>query len=417
MIDRYGRLFFRFLRMEREQWIPREELERRQWLRFRRMLRHAYDRSPYYRTKLDEAGVSPEEIRDRSDLSRIPVTKRADLLEPDRLLAADQNLRTMRTSFSSGATGESARTYFDVEAWIHGKFLLKLRARLACGVRPSDRIAVFQADPSPNSTLRRALLRLVSFPIGDPVAGTLRELRRYRPTVLYGPPSYLRRLADVGGGDLRPRLIFTSGETLEGSRESIEVSFGAVVLDTYGSTELKEIAWECPERAGHHVNADWLLVETIEGDPATGRDGDVVVTSLYNFGMPLIRYKLGDTGRLLETSCPCGRTLPLMAPRFGRIVDYFLLEDETLVSPYSLINPVEVVPGVKQFQIVQETTRRALVRVVPGAGFGDQSRDRIRSALAPILRGMEVGVDSVETIEPGPGGKHRIVTSRVRGRS
>jgi phenylacetate-CoA ligase len=414
MIEAYGRLALRFLQMQREQWLPAEELERRQWRRFRKILLHAYAHSPYYRKKLDEAGISPDSIRDRSDLARIPITPRADLLDADRFLVPRQRPERMKTSFSSGSTGESARTYFDKEAWIQGRFLMKIRARLACGLGPWDRIAAFQADPVRNGILRCSLLRMVAFPIGDPLEETIRELRRYRPTVLYGPPSYLRRLGEKAEGDLKARLVFTSGETLEGSRESIERSFRAVVLDTYGCTEVKEIAWECPERSGHHVNADWLLVETVETERVRGTpDGEILITSLYNFGMPLIRYRLGDTGRLLAARCPCGRSLPLMAPRFGRVVDWFTTPDGKQVSPYSMINPVEVVPGVAQFQIVQESVSRVVVRVVPGHGFSDGSRDRIRAELAPLLPGVAIEIEAVAAIGPGPGGKFRIVSSKV----
>ncbi len=413
MVEAYGRLALRFLQMQREQWLPAEELERRQWRRFRRILRHAYARSPYYRKKLDEAGISPDSIRDPGDLPRIPVTPRADLLDADRFVVSGLSPGRMKTSFSSGSTGESARSYFDREAWIQGRFLLKIRARLACGVRPWDRIAAFQADPVRNGFLRSSLLRMVAFPIGEPVEETIRELRRYRPTVLYGPPSYLRLLGERASG-LDARLVFTSGETLEGSREPIERSFGAVVLDTYGCTEMKEIAWECPERAGHHVNADWLLVETVEGGRAGGGpEGEVLITSLYNFGMPLIRYRLGDTGRLLAARCPCGRSLPLMAPTFGRVVDWFTTPGGKLVSPYAMINPVEVVPGVAQFQIVQESRSRVVVRVVPGRGFSEETRARIREALAPVLPGIGIDVEPVQAIEPGPGGKFRKVCSKA----
>ena len=126
---------------------------------------------------------------------------------------------------------------------------------------------------------------------------------------MYGFPSYLTRLGEVAEGTIKPNFVFTSGEMLDGeTRRAIERGFGAPVFDIYGCTELKEIAWECPAHEGYHINSDRVVVETLHADHSTGRqDGALLVTSLYNFGMPLIRYQLGDTGRLIAASCSCGR--------------------------------------------------------------------------------------------------------------
>ena len=97
-------------------------------------------------------------------------------------------------------------------------------------------------------------------------------MAEFAPEILYGFPGHLLLLGHRRQRQVRPRLVFTSGELLaEATRRQIEALFGGQVYDVYGSTEAKEIAWECPERAGYHVNADWLLVETVPATDELGR--------------------------------------------------------------------------------------------------------------------------------------------------
>lgn len=401
----------RAFRVQREQWLDRRALERRQWSRFKKLLDHAFAHSPFYARKFREAAVTPADIRERSDLGRLPVVTREELRHPEALVAEGFRPETMRHSFSSGSTGESVKTYFDPAGWFLGKHLLKLRARWACGVRPRDRVALFTAGTFSNTALRRRLLRQRSFSVHRPAEEILPELRRFDPTALYGFPSHFKELAEVWPSELRPKAIFTSGEMLEDeTRKRIETGIGAPVYDVYGSTELKEIAWECPARDGYHVNSDWLLVETEE--PA----GTILATSLYNYGMPLIRYRLGDTGSFVDHPCRCGRSLPLMALGFCRSVDTFVLPRGARISPYTLINAVEVLEEIRQFQIVQEAAGRVAVVIVPRAEFGEGSAERVRNALDPHLPGVTIEIRIVESIPREAGGKYRMAFSRVNAR-
>jgi phenylacetate-CoA ligase len=290
------------------------------------------------------------------------------------------------------------------------KHLLKLRARRACGLQPWDRVALFQED-APETADLKPWTRAQAFTIHRPIAEILPDVRRFAPTVFYGFPGYFARLAEAARGTLEPRLIFTSGELLDPvTRRTIEAGFGAPVLDVYGCTEVKEVAWECPAQAGHHLNADWVVVET---DPP-GAPGKLLVTPLHNRAMPLLRYEVGDTGEILEgRRCACGRGLPLIRPTLGRSVDYLALPDGTTLAPYSLTCAVEAIEGMRQYQFVQTRPDRLELRVVPTAAFGADSDAALRAALAPVVPGVEIQVDLVPAIPPEPSGKYRIVQSRI----
>ena len=306
--------------MEREQWLSTETILERQWRRLERLLKHAYDRSPFYRARFDAAGLTPRDIRGTKDLTLLPVTTREDLAD-ESMLAEGYPRERLRHSRTSGSTGRVTTTHFDETGWITAKILLKARARLACGVRPWHRIALFQEASVGGSPLKEFFGRRRSFSILEPFSSLVASAERYRASAFYGFPSFFLRFGATAGGRLAPLRVFTSGEMLDTqTRRAIECDFRTTVLDVYGCTEVKEIAWECPERDGYHINSDWVLVEQCA-------DNRLLITPLYNYGMPLLRYEIGDTGSLLPTSCRCGRGLPLMTPNLGRSVDYFLLEN------------------------------------------------------------------------------------------
>lgn len=404
----------KYVQLRREQWLSITELRSRQWKRLQKILRHAYANTTHYKRAFDAAEVSPDDIRTAKDLERLPILRKDDLRRPQEIVVRGSDLDAMRSSFTSGSTGEGLRTYFDPGAWMLGRHLLKLRARLACGVRPWDRIAQFQWIPNKDTFIRRRLLRQKSFGIDLDFESVIPSVRRYAPTVLYGFPGYLNRLGKVAAGRITARIVFTSGEMLDDeTRRSIEESFGATVLDIYGCTEMKEVAWECPERQGYHINADWFYVEVLRKAEADAPKGSLVITSLYNYGMPLIRYLVGDIGHLLDQPCRCGRGLPLMAPATGRAVDYVRLPGGGEVSPYTVMTPVEAHPGVEQFEVIQEEIDHAVVRVLPSARYNERTMNELKELLEPILPGIKIETKKVERIEPQAGGKYRIVQSKV----
>jgi phenylacetate-CoA ligase len=398
----------------RAPWLAPEQLARLQMRRLGRLLVHAYDRSPLWRERFETVGAEPKDIRSIADLRHLPVTTREDLRSPEALLARGFRRDRLKKAMTSGSTGRRTTSYFDRNAWFIGKHLLKLRARLACGMHPTDRVALFQ-EADPERKAARLGGRARTFSIHVPPETVLEDVATFRPDVLYGFPGHLLLLGLAARGRLRPRLIFTSGELLaEATRRQIEALFGGRVYDIYGSTEAKEIAWECSERLAYHVNADWVLVETIPGTGPLGLTTNrILVTSLYNYAMPLIRYEIGDTGEILAERCPCGRGLPLMRPTWGRSADYLALVDGTVITPYDMTCAIEHLPGLLRYQIIQWAIDRVEVRVLPGDGFTATVADQIRAALRPVLHGLEAEVRIVDEMTHEPSGKFRIVRSEL----
>lgn len=202
-------------------------------------------------------------------------------------------------------------------------------------------------------------------------AALVHRIAAARPVVLTGKPSSLEVLADHQGRHptpaIRPALIVTGAEKLSDDlRHRLATLFHAPVRETYGLTETGPLAVECPQRQGLHLSEDRHIVEVLDddGDPVPdGEPGELVVTDLGNFAMPLLRYRTGDVGRLLPGACPCGvahRRLELLE---GRLVDHFRDARGGRISPLRLTAGLRTLP-LRQFQIVQRSLGEVLVRYV-----------------------------------------------------
>jgi len=214
----------------------------------------------------------------------------------------------------------------------------------------------------------------------------------------------------------------TAGEQLfDWQRVMIRDVFGSEPFSKYSSFENYEIAMECDAHAGLHVAAEDLIVEVVddEGRPLEpGHLGRVLVTNLHEHGMPLIRYDTADESSVVDSACPCGRTLPRLSAVIGRACDVVYTPSGKRLSANSLDSSGLVPLGVRQFQMVQERIDHVVVRVVPGASpaVGDTGAvvAEVKAQFSTWLGGdVEVDVAIVDHIEPTAAGKHLYLISNV----
>jgi phenylacetate-CoA ligase len=323
------------------------------------------------------------------------------------------------SSLSSGSTGEPLRVYYDARAWMVLKYLVKYRARRACGLRPHHKVALLDAiapDREGLTLLERAgrVRRISVFRPHEEIA---ENLTSYSPHVVYGLPSALHEVA-LALRSMAPSLhlqaVFTSGEfLLESVKNHLREAYACPVYDVYGCSETKEIAWECREGA-LHINVDVVLVEVLQenGEPAPpGKEGEIVATLLVNEAMPLIRYRTGDRGSLLTGLCRCGVSFPKLGVLTGREADALRLGEDRRISPYLLTCALERIVGLRRYQVTQVQRTGLRVRAVGETGVNQDAIARtIDSVLKQAIPGsLTVTVDFVEQLPRGPGVKFRVV--------
>jgi phenylacetate-CoA ligase len=250
----------------------------------------------------------------------------------------------------------------------------------------------------------------------QPASAIADALVAFAPDVIYGLPSALLevgRTLQSRGSKLDLRMLFTSGELLNGSRAALKSLYDAPVYDIYGTSETKEIAWQCPE-GGMHLNSDVVRLEVLDDAGRSlgpGEEGNLVATLLVSHAMPLLRYLTGDRGALLSGRCSCGRSSPLLGVVSGRLADMLVLRGGRRISPYALTSSLERVRGVLRYQVSQLDAARVRVRAIAEGAANRQAiahemRTALRYDVAPFL---DAEVEFVDRLPTGPAAKFRVV--------
>ena len=310
-----------------------------------------------------------------------------------------------------------------------GRYAARLRYLRANGWSPMRRnawIVAFtsRAADNPDSRLVRSRLRLRStfLRIFQPFEVQVDALVVAKPEFLYTMPSNLDGLLQVferrGVRLSSLRRIFTGGEVLEDSlRERARDILGVEIRDNYGSTE-GFIAWQCPA-GSYHINAEHVAVEIVDESGrqvAPGQMGKVLITTLENRLMPLIRYEIGDYAIASNDACGCGRSLPVMGRVMGRGINLFRLPGGRLISPWPLVGPLKARSEIRQFQIVQETHDHYLVRYVSDRELDREAQHEIRAGFGKILEiEVTVSFERMDSIPRTAGGKFMTALSLLSG--
>jgi len=394
------------------------------------IVRQAFEQVPYYRRLFALSGISPEDIRCRDDLKKIPPTTPEDLRRGGRdFLAANAAKYAPVAYATSGTTGAPATLWLDRNARVL-EFVYYWRHWSWAGYRLGDRFAELgtffflrknlgERLVVPQPLLGRLMIN--SARIGPGTAGKIAAaMKSWRAGYLKGTASALYFLAgsfaEAGIDDVSFRAAFSTGELLTPLfRRRIESVFHCRVLDSYGHMEGAVAVSECPA-GGYHVNEDYGLLDLSEAQAAAGSlTAKVVGTSLYNMAMPLLRYEVGDQIEVFgtEKTCPCGRKFPLVKAVSGRSEDVVRTPAGCYATSLAVLP--ETAAGARCVQFIQERTDRLRVLVVPGPGWGDEQRDRLRRNVRAVVGGeMKIFMNDVrrEDLEVGPAGKFRVVVSR-----
>ncbi|MFZ1945921.1 MAG: hypothetical protein WAW06_00040 [bacterium] len=394
------------------------------------LLRHAASHVPYYRRVFQDLGLRPEDFNSPADLAKLPIIRKRDILANLEAMVSETSPRgSLAADSTSGSTGVNLKFYVDARA-TQARSANNVRMNQWVGIEVGDKAAFLWGTPfdvARAKRLRGAIRGWLSNTMilshytmaAKDLEGYTKRLARFRPDLLVGYPSglthYAAYLAGRGGHGVRPRAIVVSGETMfEWQRESIEEAFGAPVYNHYGCREFGAIARECRLRKGLHVAASRVILEivpTAEAPPGSGV-GEIVITDLDNFGMPLVRYAIEDLGSVTWERCECGLGLPRLEAALGRVLDVVRAPNGNFLGGSFWTLLMRKVEGVASFQVVQQTTDRLEIAIVPAAGFSEESKryllEKIGEACGPE---MKVRFEIRQAIEPTPGGKHRFVVS------
>lgn len=386
----------------------------------RELLQHCRDAVPYYAERLKDL-----------DLKSLPVlTKEKIRAHFNQLQSKDLPRRKWHTNTSGGSTGEVVRLVQDDEYDDRSAALgLFFNCLLGCEVgEPIVRLWGSERDVESGTKSRKARFFnwltnttwLNAFHMSpERMLEFVRTLNQVRPRLIvaYAQAAYeLARFAERERLSVAPqRAVLTSAGTLYPfMREQISRVFGCKVYNLYGSREVSDIACELPGRKGLWV-APWAnFVEILDdaGEPVpAGREGNIVVTCLTNYAMPLLRYWIGDRGALL----PDTKSAQVLKHVSGRNVDVFRTRDQTLIDGEYFTHLLYFRPWVGKFQVVQKAHEHIQFKVVRINGEPARSELDEIATKARLVMGNDcrIDFDFVAELPPHPSGKYRYTISEV----
>ena len=402
----------------------------------------SYERVPFYRRTWDGAGVSASRLRGREDLPMLPVVTKDALLSrglSDRLSKSVDPRKTVRRG-TSGTSGSPIETHMTHPEFRFRQMILLLSLYSDAGWAFPLHIVEAGAwiPPTVSGSVihhRRALATITHISRKASLEEQAHLLARTTPTVLTGSPSSLHIIAlellRSGIAAPRPRIVVVRGEVLRPDvRALLRAVFGARVVDYYNSQEIGSMAQQCPYNpAVMHINHDACVIQVVDdkGCPvSSGREGDVVVTSLYSTSMPLVRYKLGDRAVSLQnerTPCRCGRRTETISPPRGRDDDLIVLPDRQQVAAEVLTDLVMVASrgvGIEssftrsmRFQIIQDSLTHITVRIASLEPCSEAFRAHVEQGIAALHHELECDLEEVPEIHLGESGKLKRVLSRL----
>lgn len=407
--------------------VPSVELERRIAGRLVRLMTHAAGIQFYRETWNRRQSITVNNAFEL--LGALPFVSKRDLQERATTMRAAGIAEQVVSKSTGGSTAEP------VTVWKNAAGMAEERAATWAalswtGIEPSDRVARFWSTPMNAAGHRRFRIadlvvnriRLSAFEMDDQALRHHWErCLRFRPAWLYGYTSMIDLFAawiEERGEDGRAlplRAVVPTSEPLyQAQRERIARVFGCPVQNEYGCGEVGAIAYEC-ERGQLHVMADNVVCEVLGSDGTAARQGevgDIVITDLTNFAMPLIRYRLGDRAEVGE-SCECGRTFPTLRRIIGRTYDEVFTPSGRRWNGwqmhYFLSTLMGEMGGFRQYQVVQDGPDTLDVRIVSDTEIPAAVIGAIQSFVLDQLDGMHARVRRVDSVERSASGKLRVV--------
>lgn len=359
MIDRRHGFFDRD-----KETMSKEKRETYQRKKLSEILSHGYLHSKTIRSGFEKAGLKPEGIRDLKDLEKLPITKKADLVNAQKEalpfggfeVISGAGLR--RIYVSPGPVYEPGEWDYDDIRWA--------QALYACGIREGDIVLnTFNYHLTPLALMldeSLGMFKATVVPVGPGnISMQINLMRQLRVTGYVGTPSFLMAIIEAAEGmhldlkrDLHLKATFVGAEMFpESLRQKLESKLDLMVRQGYGTVDVGCLGYECPEKRGMHIPED-VIVEIVDTETGkqmeTGATGEIVVTN-FSKVFPMLRFATGDLSYLIDAPCPCERT----SMRLGRIMgrtDQVTKVWGIFIHPWQVDEMMAKFPAIANYQVV-----------------------------------------------------------------
>ncbi len=398
--------------------MPRADLKRFQLSGLQHLLQYIYKKVPFYKKLMSRNGSKPEAVEKLADLQHLPFTRKDDLRQnyPFNMLAVPAD-KLNRIHASSGTTGKPTivgYTATDLNNWRE----LTARIAAAAGVTGSDTAQVafgyglFTGGLGMHAGLEALGAAVIPASGGNSVR-QLTLMQDLQTTALVCTPSYALHLIDLikennldPAADLKLKYgLFGAEPWTDQMRRYIETELNISATDNYGLSEVigPGVCGECYVKKGMHINEDNFIVEII--DPATGkplpsgRQGEVVITTLAKQALPLLRYRTGDISALDETTCSCGRTTARLQKILYRCDDMLIIKGVN-IYPSQIEEILLSMPGLLPHYLIEASRREHTDRLTITVELKPKKSSALNnSSLAALKKQLSAQILSITGIK------------------
>lgn len=415
--------------LERNQWLSPEELKALNAKMLKKLLISAYKNNQFYREKWQDAGISDiSDLLNPSTFSKLPIVTRPEIKSayPDKIISRGYKLDRGRIKYTSGSSGQPLTIFLPEEAFDY--FLpLMYRVLSMLGAKPRHKIVYIKASTEQTGSYL-GLFRACPISSFLPVEKMIDVLRGMKPHIISSYASCMWEIAKaVTQEDLKyikPIAISLNTETSSvEQRDYISKVFNCPVCDDYGTEETWMIASQCLEKR-YHIFTDNIIFEVVDEKGRAcppGEMGEVVLTSLINYGMPFIRYKLGDYAVLDEGACACGRGFPVLKSFVGITGEHpFILPSGRVIAPIHIrlifaAADVGDFVSLKGFKVVQERKDYIKIYLVKDVNYTANIENLFVSKLKALIKEpVKIEIKFVDEIPRAPGCKFHFIESKVK---
>lgn len=435
LITRKARNYY--LELNQTQWLPRHKIKELQLRKFQNIVTHAYNHVPYYRERMDHLKIKPEDINSLDDIAKLPLLNKSDVRKYIHfdLLSDNHNKKKILKIQTSGSTGEPFVIYADKHQ-LELRWAATQRGLEWSGYRFGDKcirlwhqtlgmskLQVFREKMDAFLTRRRFIpaYQMTASNLGE----VIEQIRSYKPVLIDGYAesfnllaSYLK--ANPTSINSVKGIVSSAQELPDQSRSTISKAFNCGVFDKYGCREFSGVAYECEKHDGHHIVEENFIVEVLkEGVPAKpGEIGEIVITDLSNFCMPMIRYRVGDLAVAYDNTkpCACGRGLDRIGKIEGRVQAMIVgKNNEFLPGTFFAHFFKDHENIVRKYQIIQDEDGAITLKIIKGNQFTDVAFNELIATLKKYLgKDTPLELEFVDSIAMVRTGKHQGAISRLK---
>jgi len=418
--------------INRLKWTE-SELKHFQWQRLEKLLHYCWNNVPFYKKHWQQAGIeSIEDIKDLDGFSKLPILTKQDVSDHyDKFIPNSAKGKNIRKS-TGGSTGQPFTFELD-ELSNDARQAIMWRGYgwLHAGLGAKS-LFLWGDNVGKISTLRKLKEALYHRFYHRKMVSTFdmniehldkytKEINQYKPETIVSYVNPLYEVAKyINKQNIKihsPLSLLTGAEPLyEYQRQEIEQAFKSKVYNTYGCREFMLIAAECEKQSGLHINIDHLVVETLNEDNEniTGEAGDIVITDLMNYGMPLIRYVNGDRATISNSACSCGNPLPLIKKINGRKLDVIKTKSGQMIPGELFPHLFKEFAGLTRFQVKQSNINSLDIYLVANEQFSTEDKQAISHEINKYSKQeLALNFHMVNDIPLTSSGKYRVTISEL----